>query len=293
MIFSSQTPLGAHTLTTSRGRPGQLDRVVPVAITAAGNLPPGLGELQAIRLAGVSDVEQETVLLNDVMHDLCRLLDPDAAKVKVFLSYARQDGIPITTAVRRYLHEVARLDDFLDTADVPDGTRFAEFLAECAGSLPALLAVQTDTYASREWCRLEVLEAKRHHVPIVVLSAINVSEARSFPYIGNTPVVRWCDETSLPFAVKALLGEVLRHRYFPRRVQALCERHGLSTERQVFAHPPELVTMLTYRAEMIAAGAAIGRYLYPDPPLGTEELRLLAQLDPDIDPVTPTILQAQ
>ncbi len=68
--------------------------------------------------------------------------------------------------------------------------------------------------------------------------------------------------------------------------------NSLNLERQVFAYPPELVTVLTYRAEMTAAGAVMGKYLYPDPPLGTEELQLLEQLDPDIDPVTPTILQA-
>jgi hypothetical protein len=227
------------------------------------------------------------------MHDLCCLLDPRAAKVKVFLSHAKQDGTPITTTVGRYLREVAGLDDFLDTKDVPDGTRFAELLTDSAGSLPALLAIQTDAYASREWCRLEVLEAKRRHVPIVVLSAVNVTETRSFPYLGNTPVVRWCDEeTSLPLVVRALLGEVLWHRYFPRRVKALCEQYRLHPGRQVSAHPPELVTMLTHRAEMTAARVAVGRYLYPDPPLGTEELQLLAQLDPDFVPVTPITLQA-
>ena len=273
---------------------GRTDLVVPVAITDVENLPPGLDQNQAIRLAEVPEAEQETVLLNRVMHDLCILLDPDAQKVKVFLSYARRDGRPIMEAVSNHLRFVAGLDDFFDTADVPDGTRFADFLKERAGSLHALLAIQTDTYASREWCRLEVLEAKRRHVPIVVLSAVNVSETRSFPYIGNTPVVRWCgDETSLRRVVRALLGEVLWRRYFPRRVEALCEEYNLDRGLQVFAHPPELVTMLTYRAEMTAEGAAIGEYLYPDPPLGTEELQVLAQLDPDIAPVTPIILQAR
>lgn len=268
------------------------DRVIPVAITATANLPPKLAELQAIRLHCVPEALQERTLLNDAMHDVCRLLDPDAAKVKVFLSHAKHDGLDITSAVRRHLHEVARLDEFFDTADIPDGARFAEFVTQCAGSLPALLAVQTDSYASREWCRLEVLEAKRQHVPIVVLSAVQQREARSFPYMGNVPVVRWHDETSLPAVVGALLGEVLRARYFPRRVEAICRYHVLSPEKQVFAYPPELVTALAHRVETMAAGAVVGRYLYPDPPLGTEELQLLRQLDPDIDPVTPTILRA-
>jgi hypothetical protein len=268
------------------------DLVVPVAITSVGNLPPYLRQLQAIRLDQVPEAQQSTILLNDVMHDLCRLLDPRASKVKVFLSHAKEDGLSITTSVRRHLHEVARLDEFFDAADIPDGTRFGEFVASSAGSLPVLLAVQTDAYASRDWCRLEVLEAKRHHVPIVVLSALKSREVRSFPYIGNTPVVRWSDESSLPHIVRALLGEVLRDRFFPKKVQPLCNRHGLNSAMQVFSYPPELVTLLTYRAEMTAAGATMGKYLYPDPPLGTEELHLLKQFDPEIYPVTPTTLQA-
>jgi hypothetical protein len=271
---------------------GAADLVVPVAMTDPANLPPGLGRLQAIRLSDGSGAQRESLMLNDVMHDICRLLDPGAAKVRIFLSHAKVDGLRITTAIRRYLEEVARLDKFFDTADIPDGAQFAEFLRAHTGSLPALLAVQTDSYVSREWCRLEVLEAKRRRVPIVVLSALQKREGRSFPYIGNVPVVRWRGKQSLPFVVGALLGEVLRDRYFPRRAEGICTYHGLSPERQVFAYPPELVTLLAAREGIRAAGGTRPRYLYPDPPLGTEELQLLRQLEPEIDLVTPTILQA-
>jgi hypothetical protein len=271
---------------------GPTDLMVPVTMTVPANLPPALAARQAIRLNGLPEAQQATYLLNNVMHDICRLLDPDAAQVRVFLSHAKKDGLEITTTIRRYLHEVARLDDFFDTTDVPDGARFAELLREQAGCLPALLAIQTDTYASREWCRLEVLEAKRRHVPIVVLSAVQDREARSFPYMGNVPVVRWRGPESLPFVVSALLSEVLRDRYFPRRVLEICSRHGLSPDRHVFAYPPELVTLLANRQVIRTPDGSRATYLYPDPPLGTEELQLLHQLDPGIDPVTPTILQA-
>lgn len=173
------------------GAAGPDDTVVPVAITATQNLPTQLTALQAIRLRGQPETLWATLLLNDALHDLSRRLDPGAAKVKVFLSHAKSDGSRITNAVRRHLHEVARLDDFFDAANIPDGARFADFIMQNAGSLPALLAVQTDSYASRDWCRLEVLEAKRLHVPIVVLSATKEGEARSFPYLGNVPAVRW------------------------------------------------------------------------------------------------------
>lgn len=269
------------------------DVIVPVALTRVGNLPSVLGGLQAIRLDGLAAPEAERSLLNRAMHDLCRLLDPTAAKVQVFLSHAKYDGLAITTAVRRHLHEVANLDDFFDAADVPDGTRFAEFIKGCAGSVPALLVVQTDSYASREWCRLEVLEAKRNRVPIVVLAAVEDRETRSFPYMGNVPVVRWHGEHSLETVVGALLGEVLRHRFFPLRVAAIGRHHALGEADEVLAYPPELLTVLAYRAQLRQTGRLLGRYIYPDPPLGSEELEWLRELDPDVEPVTPTLLQAR
>jgi hypothetical protein len=269
------------------------DVVVPVALTHVDNLPSGLGALQAIRLDDVAPPERERTLLNRAMHDLCRLLDPAAGKVQVFLSHAKHDGLAITKTVRRHLHEVANLNDFFDAADVPDGSRFAEFIKGCVGSLPCLLVVQTDTYASREWCRLEVLEAKRNRVPIVVLAAVEDREMRSFPYMGNVPVVRWHGDSSLPSVVGALLGEVLRHRFFPLRVEAIGKHHPLGTADEVLAYPPELLTVLAYRAELRKNGRSLGRYIYPDPPLGSEELDWLRELDPDVEPITPTLLQVR
>ena len=77
------------------------------------------------------------------------------------------------------------------------GLPFADFLQQSVEDIPILLAIQTDTYGSREWCRLEVLEAKKRSVPIVVLTATERGEARSFPYMGNVPVIRWTDTLSL------------------------------------------------------------------------------------------------
>jgi hypothetical protein len=268
------------------------DLVVAAALTAPSNLPLGLSDGQAIRLQEFGPEHWKDELLNNVKNDLCRLLDPEAKKVTVFLSHAKHDGLEITTAVRRHLHEHTKLDDFFDAADIPDGARFAEFITKSAGSLPVLLAVQTDGYGSREWCRLEVLEAKRRRVPIVVLTAIQVGEARSFPYIGNVPVVCWRDQSSLPTVVGALLGEVLRSRYFPERVCAICRQRGISMDHEVFTYPPELLTVLSCRIDADAGGRTVGRYVYPDPPLGVEELLLLRQFDSNVDPVTPTVLWA-
>lgn len=260
------------------------DCVIPVALTDVANLPPKLGEFNAIELFRLQPNEQKEKLAREVMHELSRLLDPDVKKIKVFLSHAKQDGLGITDAIRRYLHEEARLDDFLDAADIPYGVRFSEFIKENVASASALLAIQTDDYASREWCRLEILEAKKSHVPIAVLSAVEQGEVRSFPYMGNVPVVRWHGEQSLAPIVRALLREILRCKYFPRKVEYMCKQDTLGLAHP---YPPELLTALINRTDIVNAK---GLYLYPDPPLGTEELEILAQLDFEIIPVTPTTM---
>ncbi len=209
----------------------------------------------------------------------------------MFVSYARADGAELARSVRRYLREEAWVDDFFDEADIPDGAPFADFLQRSVDGIPVLLAIHTDTYSSREWCRLEVLAAKKRSVPIVVLTATKRGEARSFPYMGNVPTVRWTDNLCLPELASALLREVLRARYFPLRAERICALHGLPPY-ETFVHPPELLTALLYRERVADANGHEPRYLYPDPPLGTEELHLLQLLDPDHTPLTPTILSS-
>jgi hypothetical protein len=269
---------------------GRETTVVPVALTDPRRLPAGLAKLQAIRLDGAPASNRYIRLRNRVFHDLCRLLQPDSGPVEIFLSHAKADGVETTKEVRRYLNEEEWLDSFFDEADIPDGAPFAEFLARAVSTAPILLAIQTDSYASREWCRLEVLEAKKHSIPIVVLAAMQRGETRSFPYMGNVPVVRWTDGSCLPDLAGAMLREVLRVRYFPLRVQHACRLQGFPAY-DTFVHPPELVTALLYRERLVDSPGE-SRYLYPDPPLGTEELSLLQMLDPSHQPLTPTTLGA-
>ena len=268
------------------------DLVIPVALVPVEHLPRELTELRTFPLVDVAEENQPAELLRRVMHDLALFIEARSRQVKVFISHAKQDGLAIATVVRRHLHEIAGLDDFFDAADVSYGSPLAEEITRAAGNAFALLAIQTDSYASREWCRLEVLEAKRRRVPIVVLAAVRVGESRAFPYLGNVPVVRWEDDSSLPAVVSALLREVLGARYFPRRVRHLCRLYGLDPDHQVFAYPPELLTALLYSVDASAAGRDVGHYLYPDPPLGTEELELIRMMEPRLTPVTPTTLWA-
>ena len=138
------------------------------------------------------------------------------------------------------------MDDFFDEADIPDGIPFADFLQRSVGGISILLAIHTDTYASREWCRLEVLEAKRRSIPIVVLTATQRGRPDRSPTWGTSRSSVWTDSPCLPELVSALLREVLRAHYFPLRARRICALLGLPPY-ETFVYPPELLTALLYR----------------------------------------------
>ncbi len=136
-----------------------------------------------------------------------------------------------------------------------------------------------------------MLEAKRAGSPVVVLDALQHAEARGFPYLGNAPSVRW--QTGSAEALERLLGvvlhEVLRFRHFPTRVSDLSRAYRLPEDPRVLPAPPELLTVLRARA---TTPEPPWQLVYPDPPLGTDELGLIAELAPELTPVTPTALIA-
>ena len=69
-----------------------------------------------------------------------------------------------------WLHAHSPLDSFFDVYDIPPGLSFGEVLLHQIGA-GAVLAVHTDSYSSREWCRREVIEAKRRMVPMIVVDS--------------------------------------------------------------------------------------------------------------------------
>lgn len=266
------------------------DLLLGVSLTSAAlELNSPLLDLNLIRLHDVNPNRRQALLRNRVTHALCRRLAGTDRPVRVFLSHAKQDGVAITTRVRDYLSAGSGLGNFFDAQDLPEGSRWADLLRReaAAAAEVVLLTVRTDGYAGRDWCRSEVLEAKRAGSPIVVLDALAGLEPRGFRYLGNTPAVRW--STGRPAELDALLGvllqETLRFRHFPRRVADLCQAYRLPDDPRVLPAPPELLTVLRARDQAPPGGRQL---VYPDPPLGTDELALLAELAPDLEPVTPT-----
>ena len=270
--------------TCSRMRQG--DRLVPVQLT---DRRPG--DEQAIALHAEPDELRLPRLLNQLTHALWRLLDPtDELRVPAFISYARSDGADIAKEVKAFLTTNGSASAFFAPSDVPRGESWRQELRRQARR-SLLVAIRSDAYTAREWCQIELLEAKRAGMPVVVLDALATREVRGFPYMGNGPVLRWRAPHSdllLEELLGLMLREALRFRFFELRVERLWSLQRMGARPHVQPAPPELLTMLE-RAPVAGDSSLL---VYPDPPLGPDELAVIRRLDARVELVTPLMVLA-
>jgi hypothetical protein len=295
---------------TSAPQSGHL--LLPVAVSkSAFGYTKHIPELNFIRLYETPDTaSQPTRLLIDITHELCRLLlnEPRAEygghaqtrrldePVEVFISHAKKDGETLAKEVRDYIGSNEQVRTFFDANVIPYGKSFAESIRRNI-ERTALLVVQTDAYSTREWCQREVLYAKRHRRPVLVLHYVQAGEKRSFPYLGNVPVLRYTEKTPPDIAniLAQMLLEVLRNEHFLRHFEDLRRMYDRPPGRlprgsvEPLAYAPELLTLLYMRQSKVTANT----FVYPDPPLGEQELELLRFFDPSLRVTTPILLLAQ
>jgi len=230
---------------------------------------------------------REQRLIRELAYDFARMLrqhlqvlrQPDGdqpergqylEKIQTFLSHTKRDGHgkEVAEALRCWLHENSALSSFLDIYDIPGGLPFSDVIDHHIGK-SVFLAIHTDHYSSSEWCRREVIEAKRRGVPMIVVDCLHAGDERAFPYLGNVPVVRMNSlaKDRLPEIVGRLLDEVLVNLLWSCRVEAIPER---PTDTVFMHRPPEFVSLATLATNQDMQGAVV----YPDPPLDKEEMRL-------------------
>ena len=269
-------------------------RVFPVTIDAAAAAI-GLAA-QAARWdlwPALSPDERRRRLISNLTYQFCRMLrshlerlrhpaEPEASllqylkKVELFLSHSKGDdaGAKIARHVRDHLHAGDGLESFFDVHDIPIGLQFDKVLL-LKVKVSAVIAIHTDSFSSREWCRREILEAKRWSVPLVVVNSISDVDERGFPYLGNVPVVRMdpIGADRIDVVVGRLLDEVLKDFLW----RCWVERAGPAPAGVAFIpRPPELISL---------AGPGVGAtttLVYPEPPIGAEERQLFEAVAPGV-----------
>ena len=252
---------------------------------------------QAVRWDSWSHLDADARLrrlISDLTYQLCRMLrsylehlrrpnEKEAAleqylkKVQVFLSHSKHDadGERIAKQIRQHLFDGAGLASFFDVHDIPIGVRFDKVLLQQV-KVSAIVALHTDSFSSREWCRREIIEAKRWSVPLVVADCISDTDERGFPYMGNVPVVRMDPITvdRIDYVISRLLDEVLKDFLWRSRVQLA--QSAVPTDAAFLPRSPELISLAglkDYTGENVLV-------VYPDPPLGVEEQRLFEEIAP-------------
>ena len=244
-----------------------------------------------------SDAHRERRLVRDLTNEFSRMLRhrlnmlrrPETAKapieshlekLKLFISHSKHDkhGVAIALDIRDWLHKNTMLDSFFDVRDIPVGLAAEEVLLSEIRNSAFIVALHTDSYSSREWCRREVIEAKRCCVPMVVVNCLRDIDRRSIPYMGNVPVVRMSPGGSgrIDKITGYLLEEVFRTYLWRYRVERFASEYP---EVLFLAWPPELISLAALQTSQIDNGSTI---VYPEPVLGTDDAKLFSEIAPKV-----------
>ena len=271
-------------------------RVFPVAmepevLDALGDQLP----VQVLRWAepATTDSDSERHLIRELLHQFCRMLryrmrrkphQPATLdgylkeKVRIFISYRRDDqhGQKAARCIHDWVHNNSDLDTFFDVVSIPSGVRFPDVIYDAIRD-SVMVACYSDSYSSSHWCRREVIEAKRHGIPMIVLDCLHDMDPRLFPYLGNVPVVRVDPEQDSPWTervVTMLLEEVFRDLLWRCRVAPLEHK----SEVAFTSRKPELCLL----AALSKSHRRRPSVVYPGPSIGAEEEKLFADIDPSV-----------
>lgn len=148
-------------------------RFVPVQLTEnAWPIDKRLDDTNFLRAWAIDGVEERhKFIARRLVHLLIRRLRPrpdneDAPPVTIFLSHTKMDLEHEPRVVKSLLaHLTATQPEktWFDSGDISTGSRFAQEIEKGVKDT-ALLAIVTDSYSSRSWCRKEVLFADRKSV---------------------------------------------------------------------------------------------------------------------------------
>lgn len=267
-----------------------------------------LGNTQQIPLSGDDNSMLATVRMK-LAAETCRLLQnrprmgPGSTLLSpeppmLFISHAKRDAEDKAEEIK-VLVEKTPIDTFFDRVDIAAGFDFtSEILENIKRS--TVLAWQSDEYGSRPWCNIELLTAKEYLRPIVVVLGVKSGEERSFPYLGNVRTIVANSDNSSEIIIAAI-REYLRKLFTEGRFESLVASGMIPRTRFRLFRPPEPIdgALLQRKARHVSTDPgkpdeiAPSQAIYPDPPLGTAEIKVLSRLFPELDFVTPTTIEGR
>ena len=210
--------------------------------------------------------------------------------IKLFISHAKKDGKDLAIQFRDHIDSNTKLKAFFDANDIADGHQFEQEIKKHIDH-SAFVIFNTDEYANREWCRKEVIIAKRYRCPIIGVMDIKKGERRSFPYSGNFPTITW--NNNFEEIINLVLAQVISDKYNELYLKSIVKMYDLEKHYSCLVLPkaPELFNYIdieNFKKERKEVKSLV--VLYPDPPIGIEELSLLNDVNEKIKFITPLLL---
>ena len=200
-----------------------------------------------------------------------------------FISYARKDGAAIASDVRHALLEYGNVQVFMDVHDIEPGQGWQRRLMAGMDNGAAMIAVVTDEYSVRAWCRRELHEYRKpvrdadNHWwlrSVFVLDALSGQRVRSMFEVGNATTLRWQKDsanTIIDSLVRdVLFGEVQRLR--ASRIQ--CEGS------EIINWVPDLWTINQLQA--VVYPKPLTKIVYPGDGLPQLEMEFLREVLPNL-----------
>ena len=138
--------------------------------------------------------------------------------------------------------------------------------------------MRTDLYATRTWCQRELLTAKRAGMPVVILDTLSRGEDRGSFLMDHVPRIPGAPDrdAAIRAALSRLVDECLKRALWARQ-RDLAEAEGVVDVAWWAPHAPEPVTMLHWLPTAPEDDEPL-LVLHPDPPLGPDEMKVLADL---------------
>ena len=189
------------------------------------------------------------------------------SSLKLFISHAKIDGVAIARSLIGLLRQLREIDSermgfnyFYDDDHLTPGMVWREVLSSEAEQ-SVLIALRTEAYESRYWCRREFLLAERNAMPILVvdLRKKQYHDSAFLPF-DSAPTVRVHDGN----LIRVILHAMAAH------LRVLRVRSEAPNMVKVLPHRPSMYSLKF--AYQTAATEQISKIAYPGPKLPVETI---------------------
>lgn len=197
--------------------------------------------------------------------------------LQIFISHAKKDGKEKADELKSYIAMNTKLQYFYDANSIKDGTNFFDIIKNNAEN-SLLVVLNSDSYSERDWCQREIIAAKNADCPIVLVDLINGKVERAFPYLGNIPWIAYKDGI-WKNVLKLLLRTAVRYIYQKLFLKYLAIKRNY-TDCKILPCAPEVFIVSKIEEDNV---------LYPEPPLGFAEKKLLQNCYPCKRFYTPSV----